>query len=394
MTQEEKLLIKIQTLFYFAGSIAGIFLNLFLFQLGNFRAVVTFDVIALTLLVTMYVASGKLLKRFSSRTLIRLGFGFFILENLMLFLLRERAIDFLVPLAIIAGLGHGCFWPGNNLSVYILTHTETRNSYLGKLNFWINIALGLGPILGGSIIYVANIYSLKVNGYASLFLLVALIDIYLVILASNLPRFSGVDFSYRHLLRHKRSWNWKTILKENFLYGLWDVGFNAISGVLIYLIVTSEFTVGTIKTITALVFAVGSMWAGHVLQKNKFAFVYATIISSIGLLIFGLQQNWLGIVSLVLITNIFQPYLNISVSKMFYDTIDKVKEPWQSKYHFLIERDFALGVGRVMNYLILLQFFKPENQIAIAKTWVLVIPILPLIIGFLQWKLVSGKNTS
>ncbi|MEK7166388.1 MAG: hypothetical protein AAB874_06290, partial [Patescibacteria group bacterium] len=68
MTEEEKLLQKIQSLFFFGGSIAGVFQNIFLFNLGNFRTIVIYDCLALSILFVMYLVSGKLLQRFSSRT--------------------------------------------------------------------------------------------------------------------------------------------------------------------------------------------------------------------------------------------------------------------------------------------------------------------------------------
>ncbi|MBI2314671.1 hypothetical protein HYU93_01235 [Candidatus Daviesbacteria bacterium] len=64
--------------------------------------------------------------------------------------------------------------------------------------------------------------------------------------------------------------------------------------------------------------------------------------------------------------------------------MDSVKKDWQSKYHFLIERDLALGVARILTYFVLLLLFTPQNQTAIAKNWILIVPIFPLLIGLLQ----------
>lgn len=384
MTQEEKLLQKIQGLFFFAGAIAGVFLNLFLFQLGNFRTVVIFDLITLVILFIMYLFSGKLLQRFSSRTLIRAGLMAFILEYFLLFLLRERAIDYVVPLAIIMGLGHGSFWPGNNLSQYIITHSHSRNRYFGQLNFWLNIGLGIGPIIGGGIIYLTKLLDAKFTGYALVFLLVALVDIYIIFLANKLPRHTGIEFKFNYLWSHRRSLSWKIVLTQQFLWGLFDVAFATLSGVLIFLIVKTELSVGIVRTVSSILFAVASIWAGNMLQRKNHAYLHGMLGSSLGLLIFGLGQNWWGVVGLT-ISNLFAPFLPIATSKTIYDVIDQIDEPWQRKYHFLVERDSILGLGRIFNYVVILLLFTPTNQVAVAKTWVLVIPVFPLLIGLLQW---------
>ena len=61
MNSEEKLLQKLIGLFFFATSLAGIFLNLFLFQLGGFRAVISYGLISLVFLFIIYFFSGYIL---------------------------------------------------------------------------------------------------------------------------------------------------------------------------------------------------------------------------------------------------------------------------------------------------------------------------------------------
>lgn len=385
MTHEEKLLQKIQGLFFFGGGLTGIFQNIFLFNLGDFQTVVVYDCFALSVLFVLYLFSGKLLKRFSSRTLIRAGLAVFVVLNTCFFLLRERAIDFIVPLGLMAGLGHGLFWPGNNLSQYLLTQTHTRNRYFGRLNFWLNIALAIGPIFGGLVIKVFTMTSESIYGYMALFLLVAIIDFYIFLLAFRLPRHTGISFSFTHILNHQRSRGWKIVLTQQFIFGLWDVAFTTISVVLIFLIVKQEVWVGAVKTISAIVFALGSLAAGKILQGQKYAVIPGAAISALGLFLFGLFQNWWGIIAFMTLSSLFQPLVNVATSKSIYDVIDQVKEPWQEKYHFLIERDSVLGIGRILNYVVLLLFFTPENQVTVAKSWILVIPIFPLLIGLLQW---------
>ncbi|MEK7165291.1 MAG: MFS transporter, partial [Patescibacteria group bacterium] len=268
---------------------------------------------------------------------------------------------------------------------YLLTTAHTRSRYFGRLNFWLNIALASGPILGGLIIRLFSLVSEPIYGYMTLFLLVAVIDFYILLLAFRLPRHVGISFSFVDILQHKRSISWKIVLVQQFIFGLWDVAFAAFSGVLIFLIVKQELYVGGVKTVSALIFAVGSIVAGKILQRYKFMILPAAYLSTLGLLLFGLFQNWWGIVAFLLLPSLVQPFVNVATSKSIYDVMDESKESWQNKYHYLIERDSVLGLARILNYVILLFIFTPENQITVAKTWILIIPLFPLLIGTLQW---------
>lgn len=136
MSTEEKQLLKLNGLFFFTIYLASIFVNLFLFQLGEFRAVVYYGLVSLITLFILYLFSGYLLYKISSQILIRVGLLLLSILYLLLLIFRENSINYLFFLGMISGLGHGCFWVGNNLTAYIATHEHSRNEYFGKLNFF------------------------------------------------------------------------------------------------------------------------------------------------------------------------------------------------------------------------------------------------------------------
>lgn len=386
-TSGTTLLLAIQTLFFFGGAVSGVFQNLYLYQLGSYHSLVLYSVVQLTMLLLIYLVSGKMLKRFSSRTLIRLGMVAFVVLQTSFFVLKERAIAYIIPLGIISGLGHGLFWSGNNLTAYVLTRESTRYRYFGILNFFLNIALMIGPVVGGRIIALADSLGMRLIGYTWLFLIVAGIDTLIAIFAGFLPRLSGVEFLFRHIFQHRREKPWRIVLFQQFLYGLWDVAFAAFSSIIIFNIVKKEFHVGLVSGTTSFVFAVGSLLAGRLLPKKPFIAVTAGIIAAVGIAALGWRQNMVGLILFLFLTNLALPSLNVATSKAIYDVMDRSHQTWQYKYHFLIERDFALGIGRVFNFVVLLLIFTPINQRQIAETWVRTIPILPIIIGLLQWQL-------
>lgn len=385
MTKEETVVLNILGFYFLANSLSGVFLNLYLFKLGGFHAIVSYGVISLIVLFIFFFISGKFLQSFSTQDLVKTGFVFFCIVFALLFVLKEQSIHYLYILSILNGIGLGTFWPGINLSSYIVSHEHTRNKYFGNMNFLMNLSQSIGPVISGLIIYSSGYLYTKNIGYTFVFFLVFCVMFYLFFYSSKLPCYSGIQFAVKHLVKHKRKASWNIVLTQQFLYGLFDVAFGAFSGVLIFFIVNNEFSLGVVNAVSTCIFAVSSLFAGRILQKHRHAFILGALFSSVGLLIFALQQNWLGIISLMVFNNMFIPYLNIPTSKAILDVIDKEQEPWQEKYHFLIERDSVLGLGRIINYIVLLLIFTQSNQIEIAKKWILLVPIFPLLIGILEW---------
>src|SRR3990167_7187996 len=132
LSKSENHLIKIISIFFFSGSLASLFLQIFLFRLGNFSTVALFNLTQLTFLLLLYMASGWLLKRFSTRILLRVSLLIFSVAWLLLIILGENSIHYVVLLGLIFGSGNGLFWSSFNLSQYVLTHQKRRESYFGK----------------------------------------------------------------------------------------------------------------------------------------------------------------------------------------------------------------------------------------------------------------------
>ncbi len=393
MSRDETWLLRLNGLFFLTASLAGIFVNLFLFQLGGFKSVIYFGLVSLFSLYIVYLSSSYYLRKISSKVSIRASFLIYAFFYTLLFLLRENSVHYLFLLGLINGFAGGLYWVGNNITQYIATQSHTRHEFFGKLNFFMNVGNSFGPSVGGLIIYVFGQFYLKSFGYFVLFSLVSFLFLILFFVTNKLPGYKVYESSIMHIFKHKRIFSWKIVLSQQFLYGLFDVAFGTLSPILIFLFLKQEFSVGLVNTITVLCYAFANLIAIKILKKYSLAYILGSFGMGFGLFIFGLEQNWIGILSLILFANTFAPLLNIVASKSVYDVMDSVKEPWQRKYHFLVERDTALGIARVLVYSLLLLLFTSGNQVLIAKNWVLIISVIPLLIGSLQlYKDIRIKN--
>jgi hypothetical protein len=104
----------------------------------------------------------------------------------------------------------------------------------------------------------------------------------------------------------------------------------------------------------------------------------------LGLAAFALSQDVYGIIALI-VGRACLPFLYNVVDKTYYDVMDHMPGEWQGRYHLMIEREFALGAGRLLSFGALLFLLTPENQVLVATRWLLVISILPFLVGVLQY---------
>lgn len=379
LTREENQLIKIQTLYFFAGNLANVFLQVFLFKLAGFNQVVLFNLMNYLFLLIFYLISGWSLKKYSTAILIKIGLILSSLGWLLLLLFKENAISFIVPIGIIFGISNGHYWSGFNLSQYILTHQTRREHFFGKAFSLISFAASLGPFLGGLIISLGNqLFSVNYTGYYILFFIVLSLNLYNLWHSHQLPKHTGINFSLKHLQQHQRSKNWKLVLTQQFVLGIYDVVFSVFSGVLIYLIVQSESLLGTVNSLTSLITAVFYLIAGKILAKNFRLSLFGALGTALGVFVFAFQQNWLGVIIMSLLIATTSPFLSIKLSANILNTIDENREHWQNKYHLFLERDTALGIARIISFAILYWLLTHFDKTIVAKNWTMAIAIFPL----------------
>ena len=187
-----KRLITTLSLYWFAGALSGLFVNIFIFkQTESFTPVVIFNLFVFLSLVSIYLASGYWLRKFSARSLIKLGIASLAIFYALFVILREKALFWILPLGLIKGAGEGFYWSGFNLHQYVHTQETDRDYYFGVITFWISVFSVIGPLIGGLIIsWGNNLIQGSFYGYYLLFLLSSLVFALAFFQAQKYPRFS------------------------------------------------------------------------------------------------------------------------------------------------------------------------------------------------------------
>ena len=206
LSKQEKQLLIIQFLFFFVNSLASLFLQIFIFNLGGLGKLILFNLVQYVVLLAVYVISGRFLKTYSTRTLIRISLIISAFTWGLLFALKTNAQNHLILIANLFGIVQGAYWSGFNLSQYILTHKKTRESYFGKGNFLVNVASGFGPFIGGYIIlFGSSAIQIPLSGYYLLFSVVAFLSVFTIFFVKELPRHSSLQFSYKDIFKSNKN---------------------------------------------------------------------------------------------------------------------------------------------------------------------------------------------
>lgn len=392
LVQEARLLLRIQGLFFFAISLGGIFLNVFLFRHGGFHAVIVYNIISIIAILLFFVITGLLLRRFSFRDIMRVGLGAHVLLYVLLFLFREESMGMLPVLGVLNGIGTGLFWAVMNISQYMFTTSEVRQFYLGRQNFWAGITQGLAPLFGGVIITLAGMVISHEMGYSVIFLLIAVLLAATYVEAAKLPHGSGITFFIRDISRHKRTAGWIVSLVQHFFYGFFDFPFSAFSVVLLFLILKEEVLLGIVNAVGMVIGGLAALAAGLMLGKKPQRFAWGAFGGCLGIGLFAFQQNGWGILALTLLFKGAMPFLNIAASTSVYDMIDAARDTWQRKFHFFLEQEIALNTGRGLSFALFFMIAGNTGQTEAARTWLFVLALMPLLIGVCQRFIYRTEN--
>lgn len=391
LDQQTRELIEILSLYWFAGALSGVFVNIFIWkQTASFTPVVVYNFFLFIALLIFYLASGYWLRKYSARTLVKLGIIILAIFYAFLVGLREKTLFWLIPMGLLHGMGNGFFWSGFNLHQYVHTMQSDRDFYFGVSTFWTSLTSVAGPLIGGAVVHLGNILiSGSFLGYYLLFSLSVAVFSVALHKAKQLPRFSEISFHAPDLLGVvKRSTNFQKVLGQQALLGLRDVSTITIVSIFALTILFNEFNVGLYQSTVGLFFALSGFIAGRILTDQNRSKL--TLISAISLTIAAIALAVEPNLTTLLVFGaggVIGVCLDISLGTVYFSAIDEDERIWQEKYAYLLARDGVLGASRTMSYLTLWILFTLFKQEVIMRIWLVIACSLSLGIWLLIRKM-------
>ncbi len=379
-TSAENHLIGLQSIYSTADAIMQIFLSLYLFKLGGVASLAIFYCVRYTALTAGFVAVGKLFNLFSTRQFMRAGLLCTAAVYALLIAMGHSAAHWIPLLGVLSGFGVGIYWPGVNVTEYVVTHNKTRNLYFGKLAFLTNVAGAVGPLLAGGIFTAMSMTGTKNSSYYVLFGVLIALLLYAWFHAGSSGEWRGMDYSVHSSLRRPTR-EWSLVAGQRFFAGLWRTTLGVFSPILLFETLGRELNVSLFATATTVLTAAFAVGAGHLLHRWHRTYLIGVLSAPFGLLAFASNHSWLGLTAYLLLVNAFDVFAVNSACKAGWRAVDRTGLSWQRSYHLVVEMEFWLNAGRVTGFLIVLGLMWAQSDLDAVRSGIIVMAPLALIAG-------------
>ncbi len=367
--RQDHVLITCNSLLLFGLALSSIFVNVYIWKVDrSFFAIGVFNLCVFAAVTAGFFVGGKLSSKWIDLWIMRFGLIALSLFFLALLILREHSAHYFFELGLLFGFGQGVYWYGFHVTMFTLTTIDNRASFNGANGFFASLVSMVAPFVAGFFIS----HSPQFVGYHVVFAVSLLLFALSFWLVFALPK--GTLHRKLHLVEgfhlHADP-DWRRLWIGSLLFGLREGVFAFYIGLLVYFAAKSEEGLGEYGLWTGLV-SLAAFYIVRMIKKKErvrlFMVVSSILLGGIGLLFF------LGVGRIVLIlfgtvTALCMPFFIVPFSSMLMNEIDESKQSKERMPEYLISREIALGIGRVIGisiYLFIAFQAKPSNLIVLA----------------------------
>jgi len=354
LSRDSILLLIVHALFQLGSSMAGVFLNLYLWRLTHSLWISgMYSAIAVALSPVGFALAGWAAKKrhplFPYRLGILLSAGFY----LAVVLLQERVVELYPLFAVCSGLVSGCYWIGYLVLTYDVTTETNRLRYLGINTVTFTFAGLVGPVLAGWIIS-------RSGGLAGYVLTFAIAFLTFAGSAAVTYGMQGRRSGHRayflrsmpRLIRKRPDW---TLSLLGFLVmGLLQGVMLFLPNLLLFQAVGREDSVGylgVVLSLTAMAAGYGqSRWSKPGMHR-LLMLVCAIGVTAGSLLLLG-RFGLPTVLGFLVLYNFFSPLQGNVLSSYYYTMINRLPLKGQLKIESIVMREVFLDVGRVLSTLV------------------------------------------
>ena len=387
MTQQEKRLILVNTIFYIVFSMFSSFLNVYLYAYTkSFIVMSWFVVVRMIPFPFMSVIGARLAKKLNLSSSITLGLVFLILSlyvSLFCTSLFELNPYYSLIVALTCGIGFGFFWFGMNLCSQIVPTNESRANFIATKTFFSNITTMLAPMLST---FIIDISQDDLVGYRNILIVVVILCAIISVLALGIKaRGSVKNFTLIEACTFKDE-DHKVMLMSYFWYGVNDALFLTLTGILVSNAAGSGSLYSKLLTVFSIIQVVVSRTLPWMVKKKRInaSLTITAIINITSTIVLVLFPNVWGAIYYGVAHAIYNLYEHtnsyiISQITSKYDNIPEV----------VTARQTYNSLGRILGmlFIIMCYYIMPEN--IYLKVAVIVCSLPPLIVVYLDKKLIK-----
>lgn len=378
LSAEAKLSLIIHAFFQLGASMAGLFLNIYLWRLTEDLTInALFNVINFAVGPFIFALGGYIVKRFDRMLVYRLGIVLNAIFYLLVIIVGERVPDYYVLFAILTGIAGGFYWVGYLVLQYDVSTDQNRVRYLAINMITFNSAGLLGPFLAGTIIQRMD----GLKGYITIFIIAFIMFVLASVVSTRIKatvkQKKAYYLKYMGIVMKKNKTFVKGLLAFTFL-GLFQGIMLFLPNILLFQALGREDYVGYLTVLFSLIIvSMGFVISKFAKKDNTKLYVLMTTISislAAALLLFGIQL-W-TVILFMIVHSFSNPLLVNSLTSYYYRIIGKLPLKGGLKTESVVAREFFLNSGRCIGILFIAIFAKDLTSFAI--------PIIIVVMASLQ----------
>jgi len=364
LSGEAVLTIGIHSLFQFGASMAGLFLNLYLWRLTEDLAVNgIYNIVVFLLTPVGFLAGAWLAKRTDRLVTYRIGIVLTALFYLLVILAGTAVVRHYIWFGLFSGIASGMYWTAYLVLMYEVSTPANRIRFLGLNTTFFNLAGLAGPAVAGTIIGVMEgLTGYLVTFSLSLALFVAAAALSLRLRPSGFRHKTFYIGLVPHVMRRQPAW-----LRALFAFFLWGL-FQGITlflpNILLYRTVGRDDWVGYLTIFFSGLVILSSFLVSR-FGREHFGRLYVLLSSAgvvIGAAFLFIDFAFWTVAVFMILFSLGNPLMNNTLSNFYYRRIALLPLRGQLRNEAIVMREVFLNAGRVLSIVALLAFAdNPES---------------------------------
>ncbi len=382
LSQREKTLAWMFSLYDFNYTLSSIFLTVFLFRKNNDLLVpVLFYLTQFAVIVPAFWLGGHLSKRFGNLLSYQLGFAFSAMVFGATLIFRESAPDHPYLLGTLAGLGIGFYFLGEHSLTLEETSEKTRDYFLSLTTFFTSVFCIIAPQISGWLIVSfgsspapASTATHAGSGLLGYYLVFAIaFSLYLVLFFKSFQfqaKPTGKGFYFWKVLIFKSNGNWNRFMGVQFFLGLRNGVFWFLPGLLVYRVSHNEALVGAYSTFANLLGVLTSyglsLWA-KAENRRQGLWISSLLLGTAGVWL-SIKVAYLTLFFYAVLAMVGGTWLQVVFGAFSFTILEKAREAKKHRIEYLAAREVPLAIGRIVSLICLYlgQFHFGESGLRVA----------------------------
>jgi YQGE family putative transporter len=360
----QKLLLTIHGAYGLAATMAGLFLNLYLWRVSQDMTVNAVFMLGTFIMGPIsFWLGGALAKRKDRLFSYQLGVGLTAAFYLTVVILQETVASVPFIIGTMNGLSAGFYWLGFLVLLYDIVDTKDRSSFLGKQMAVLGIVTTIGPAFAGFIISMFD----SLIGYTLIFALSFILFFTGVLLSFRLPYDSSTKRNLRIalLLRFNRRFtSMRSMWIGWLIWGACEGLIFFLPVILLFQAVDKEYLVGLTTVVLGLTSILASLWHSRYNSNQRQPYTVlviwiAYVLVSIPLLI---KINLGTVMIFLIITEIGKALIGVSYFNYMIRIIGILPRRAGLRTEMIVVREWVVNVGRIISIICFIFLYSISSE--------------------------------